>query len=373
MTYGTLNVDSVVSSDGTTSGGLYGFKNRIINGAMMIDQRNAGAAITPATSGPAYTVDRWAYYNAQVSKLTYQQNYGAVTPPAGFKNYLGVYVASAATVGASDEFDVFQRIEGFNTSDLGFGAAGASSVTLSFWVRSTQTGTFGGTLNNSGNTRSYPFTYTINSSNTWEQKSITIAGDTSGTWVGATNGIGLSVLFSMGCGSSLLGAAGSWSSTGYVGATGQVNLVATAGANWMVTGVQLEKGSAATSFDYRPYGTELQLCQRYFYKFGAAAAYGSGIMTSSTTMRAFNAHPVEMRTNPTSITSTITGYGSGSTQINVFSNNGFLTNSSFTLTFDYGNTRTMSYILSTMGGGVSGYTTSLDFGSSAYVLVTAEL
>jgi hypothetical protein len=253
------------ASGGTgTTTGYYGFKNRLINGSMVIDQRNAGAAITPSANGPAFTVDRWSYYNDQVSKLTYQQNYGTVTPPAGFKNYLGVYVASAATVGASDEFDLFQRIEGFNTADLGFGAAGASTITLSFWVRSTLTGTFGGVLANSANSRIYPFTYTISASNTWEQKSVTIAGDTSGTWVGATNGIGLTVLFSMGAGSTRLGTAGAWASTLYTGATGQVNLVATAGATWFITGVQLEKGSTATSFDYRPYGTEFALCQRYY-------------------------------------------------------------------------------------------------------------
>jgi hypothetical protein len=280
------------------------FRNRIINGAMVIDQRNAGAAITPSASGPAYTVDRWAYYNDQVSKLTYQQNYGTVTPPAGFKNYLGVYVASAATVGASDEFDLFQRIEGFNTADLGFGAAGASTITLSFWVRSTLTGTFGGVLANSGNSRTYPFTYTISASNTWEQKSVTIAGDTSGTWVGATNGIGLTVLFSMGAGSTRLGTAGAWSSTLYTGATGQVNLVATAGANWMITGVQLEKGSTATSFDYRPYGTELALCQRYLPCFNFSAAngsLGSGFANATTSAIINCVFPVQVRTPATGI------------------------------------------------------------------------
>jgi hypothetical protein len=291
------------NSTQTTAATGFGFKNRIINGAMVIDQRNAGAAITPSANGPAFTVDRWSYYNDQVSKLTYQQNYGTVTPPAGFKNYLGVYVASAATVGASDEFDLFQRIEGFNTADLGFGAAGASTITLSFWVRSTLTGTFGGVLANSANSRIYPFTYTISASNTWEQKSVTIAGDTSGTWVGATNGIGLTVLFSMGAGSTRLGTAGAWASTLYTGATGQVNLVATAGANWMITGVQLEKGSTATSFDYRPYGTELALCMRYYENIQVSQNYYLH-NTSSPTMNCTFFFKQDKRTTPT-ITSTV--------------------------------------------------------------------
>jgi hypothetical protein len=302
------------ASGGTgTTTGYYGFKNRLINSAMVIDQRNAGAAITPSANGPAYTVDRWAYYNDQVSKLTYQQNYGTVTPPAGFKNYLGVYVASAATVGASDEFDLFQRIEGFNTADLGFGAAGASTITLSFWVRSTLTGTFGGVLANSANSRIYPFTYTISASNTWEQKSVTIAGDTSGTWVGATNGIGLTVLFSMGAGSTRLGTAGAWASTLYTGATGQVNLVATAGATFYITGVQLEKGSTATSFDYRPYGTELNLCMRYFqsYSFADASMIATGATTSTSAGNIPINLLVPMRTAPSTITIPSVGTSGG--------------------------------------------------------------
>jgi len=243
----------------------FGFKNRIINGAMVIDQRNAGASVTP-TNG-AYTLDRWSAILTQASKYTVQQNAGSVTPPTGFKNYLGVTSSSAYSVLTGDLFAVRQLVEGFNVADLGWGAAGAATVTLSFWVRSSLgPGTFGGSLINSAANRFYPFTYTISAANTWEQKSVTIAGDTSGTWI-TDNGIGLGVYFGLGGGATYSGTAGAWTGTGtpYT-ATGAVSVVGASGATFYITGVQLEKNTGATGFDVRPYGTELALCQRYFYK-----------------------------------------------------------------------------------------------------------
>lgn len=239
----------------------FGFKNRIINGAMMIDQRNAGASVTPVAG--SYTVDRWAYGATQSSKFTAQKNSGSVTPPSGFINYLGFVSSSSYSVGSGDYFFAYQPIEGLNTADLGWGAVGASAVTLSFWVRSSLTGTFGGSLRNSAGSRSYPFTYTISSAGTWEQKSITIPGDTAGTWL-TTNGIGITLGFGMGVGSTYSGTAASWASANYISATGATSVVGTNGATFYITGVQLEKCSTATSFDYRPYGTELALCQRYY-------------------------------------------------------------------------------------------------------------
>jgi hypothetical protein len=249
---------------GTTTG-YYGFKNRIINGAMVIDQRNAGASVT-ATNTVLFSVDRFNCYGSVASKYTVQQNAGSVTPPAGFKNYLGCTSSSAYSVGASEFFVISQNIEGFNTADFGWGTANAATVTLSFRVYSSLTGTFGGVIYNSAFNRSYPFTYTISSANTWTLISITIAGDTSGTWVGATNGVGLTLSFSLGAGATVSATAGAWTGSGYRAATGATSVVGTNGATFYITGVQLEKGSTATSFDYRPYGTELALCQRYFEK-----------------------------------------------------------------------------------------------------------
>jgi len=252
-------------------------KNRIINGDFRIDQRNAGASVTP-TDGQ-FTLDRWSYNADQASKGTIQQNAGAVTPPAGFTNYLGFTSTSAYSVGASELFAMRTVIEGFNFADMSFGSASASTVTMSFWVRSSLTGTFGGAVENSGGSRSYVFSYTINSANTWEYKTITIAGDTSGTWL-TTNGIGLTIRFGLGVGSSNSTTAGSWSGTRKFSATGATSVVGTNGATWYITGVQLEVGTSATPFERRLYNQELANCQRYYETcFPAGTAPSNGTHT----------------------------------------------------------------------------------------------
>jgi len=205
----------------------------------------------------------WRDFCSQVIIFTRGQNLNSVTPPTGFINSLGVEIAGNAVVGASEIFTVIQRIEGLNCYDLAWGTANAATVTLSFWVRSNTTGTFGGALRNSAGDRSYPFSYTISTANTWEQKSITIAGDTTGTWL-TTNGIGINLVFSLGAGATVSGTAGAWAAGSYWSATGANNLLTSTSNYLYVTGVQLEKGSTATAFDYRPYGTELSLCQRYY-------------------------------------------------------------------------------------------------------------
>ena len=272
-----------------------GMVNRIINGAMVIDQRNAGASGT----ADGYTIDRFAYYGVQASKGTWQQNAGAVTPPTGFTNYLGFTSSSAYSVLAGDLFEFYQFIEGYNFADLNWGTANAATVTVLFWVRSSLTGTFGAGLTNSGNTRNYPFTYTISSANTWEQKSITIAGDTSGTWL-TTNGRGVGLVFNLGAGSDFSTTANAWNgTTSKFMPTGATSVVGTSGATFYITGVQLEKGSTATSFDYRPYGTELGLCQRYYTVLTPAYSglgFTSGVTTSSWIMYSL---PTSMRTTPT--------------------------------------------------------------------------
>jgi hypothetical protein len=271
----------------------FGMRNRIINGDMRIDQRNAGAT---STSNGVYTADRWGFGAGVASKMTYGQNYNSLTPPAGFANYFGFKTTTAYTVGASEFFLFYQSIEGYNTADLNFGTANAETITVSFWVNSTLTGTFGGVLYNSAQNRAFPFTYTINAASTWEKKTITIPGDTSGTWL-TTNGVGLTLTFGLGVGSTNNGTAtGAWQAAAYLGATGATSVVATLNATWNITGVQLEKGSKATSFDYRSIGTETDLCRRYYLKVQGGLAAGCA---PSNQVVASTVFPVAMRATPT--------------------------------------------------------------------------
>ena len=308
-----------------------GFKNRIINGAMVIDQRNAGAAVTPS-GVETYTVDRFSYIGTQASKFTIQQNAASVTPPSGFTNYLGFTVASAvASPAASDQFAVYHKIEGYNCSDLAFGSASALTVTVSFWVRSSLTGTFSGGLVNSAGNRSYVFNYTISAANTWEQKTVTIAGDTTGTWL-TTNGIGIQLRLDLGSGSNQDGTASAWQVADKMRTSSSVRVVSTAGATFYITGVQLEKGSTATSFDYRPYGTELQLCQRYCWvtsnSSGDGTAFGNGYVYSSGGARIQVSYPVTMRSKPTLTASAYTTWQLASTASSTLTSGGVTLNGS---------------------------------------------
>ena len=274
-------------------------RNRIINGDMRIDQRNAGAS----GSGLTYTVDRFGFFSNQSGKFNWQRNAGSVTPPDGFTNYLGFTSTSAFSIGASDYFNFYQMIEGFNIADLGWGTANAKTVTLSFQVRSSLTGTFGGFLINGSDTRVYTFGYTISSANTWTTISITIPGDTSGTWA-SNNTTGVAIYWSLGAGSSTTGTGGAWGSTVNRSVTGQVNVSGTNGATFYITGVQLEQNTSATPFERRLYGQELALCQRYYFKLlntSSGNLYVSSICGAYNATRAFGglSLPVSMRATPT--------------------------------------------------------------------------
>jgi len=293
-----------VSFGGTAAMSSSFLRNRIINGDMRIDQRNAGAAVTVTNAGQ-YTVDRWqSYQSIATSKFTVQQNAGAVTPPSGFSNYAGCTSSSAYSIGAGEYFVLFQKIEGFNFSDMGWGTAGAKTVTLSFWAYSSLTGTFGGSIQNSAQNRNYNFSYTISSANTWTAISVTIAGDTTGTWVGSTNGIGAQIFFGIGAGTSAVGAANTWGATALFGVTGQVNIIATNGATFYVTGVQLEAGTVATPFERQMYNAQLAQCQRYYYRISATGnnqPFANAFCDNTTIARGAVSFPVTMRDRPTAL------------------------------------------------------------------------
>jgi len=298
----------------TTAGGTVAMsssfkRNRIINGNMVIDQRNAGASVATSSGTFIYTVDRWQAIYAATSKYTIQQNAGSVTLPAGFTKYLGVTSTSAYTPSSTEYFAVRQFIEGYNTADLAWGAASAKAVTLSFLVYSSLTGSFGGALVNSAQTRSYPFTYSVPVANTWTTISITVPGDTTGVWA-TDNATGIDLRLGLGCGSTYNGTAGAWAAGNYVSVTGAVSVVGTSGATFYITGVQLEVGTKATPYEMQIYSDQLAQCQRYFSKsynidvvpgtatyVGALATFSPTASTNRPVVPIF--FPVSMRTTPT--------------------------------------------------------------------------
>jgi len=351
---------------------LYGFRNRIINGDMRIDQRNAGAAVTPTTG--QYNMDRYAASLSQASKFSVQQNAGAVTPPVGFTNYLGVTSLSAYSVVDSDFFSIQQPIEGFNIADLGWGTASAQTITASFWVRSSLTGSFGGAVQNTDFSRAYPFLYTISAANTWEYKTITIPGDTTGTWL-TTTGVGLRFRFSLGMGSDRNATAGAWAAGNFLSATGAVSVVGTNGATFYVTGVQLEKGTVATPFERRPYGTELALCQRYYYKIFPNLVdtflTGSGMSASGTSANAMaGTFPVTMRIRPTALeqSGTASHYNIGQPGLTNLASTAVPTLSSFT-------TDSMFFVNGTVASGLQNPAPCLlrTANTAAFIAWSAEL
>mgnify|MGYP006276180047 CR=1 FL=1 len=253
----TVSINGVpYPSDGTFSG----FRNKIINGHMEFDNRDLGPYT--ATSAGGYTLDRWVQAENTDGTATVQQS---TTAPAGFGQSLLWTTGTADTSLASTQGALIaQYIEGRNIIDLSWGTASAKAVTLSFWVRSSLTGTFGGSVKNkAAGTRSYPFSYVINSANTWEYKTITIPGDTTGSWSTDTS-TGMVLILSLGYGSSFQGTANTWAGADYVTTSGCVNVMGTAGATFYVTGVQLEMGTVATPFEWRNRAQELYLCRRYF-------------------------------------------------------------------------------------------------------------
>jgi hypothetical protein len=281
---------------------------------MMIDQRNAGAAVTPTgTDVVQYVLDRFYLRSASAtgSRVSVQRS---TVAPTGFVNSELITSLSSYTLGSSEHFGTTQPIEGLNIADLAWGTASASPVTISFWVRSSLTGTFGGHMTNHDSSYTYVYSYTINAANTWEYKTVTVVGDTSGTWL-TNNGVGIEVRFGLGSGSTFSGTAGAWAGSNFGSATGATSVVGTSGATFYITGVQLEKGSTATSFDYRPYGTELALCQRYFSGI-SGTIFGSGITTSATAGFVLVPLQVAMRAAPSITTTGTIAFRYGSADFN---------------------------------------------------------
>jgi hypothetical protein len=308
--------ESITFADNSTiTSGWTGFKNRIINGAMTFAQR-ATSNTTPAGASDYRTLDRWALDTRIATSTTgvYTQEQSS-DAPAGFNKSIKITTTTASNVNISSggSLCLAHFIEGNNIVDLAWGTVNAKDVTLSFWVKSSVVGTYGVGLNNSAYSRGYVGTYTINSANTWEYKTITIPGETTGTWL-VDNSRGIGFKFSLSTGGDYTKTPGQWNTSESIGSTTTSSTTndfyKTSGATWQITGVQFEKGSTASSFEYRPYGTELQLCQRYYWEKNASTGNTTqwNLHWYSSKARIAITTPVPMRA---AITATFTGTTSG--------------------------------------------------------------
>lgn len=303
--------DKITFDDGTSiASGLSHFRNRIINGDMRINQRaNTSYSIN---SGNIYTLDRWEGVESHANSVFAVQQSSDVPTGSGFSNSAIVTITTAGTTGPNDISIFRQQIEGFNVADFDFGTASAKTISLSFWVKSSVTGTYALAVSNSANNRHYIRHYTINSANTWEYKTLTIPGDTTGTWL-KTNDVGLRLKFTLAAGTNYRGTVDTWNAADVIGTSSAVNLASTLNATWQVTGVQLEQGSYATTFERRPYGMELALCQRYYYRFNSGGNPSlfaiTASMASDTSQLCYIKTPVPMRTSPTCSSSAANTFG----------------------------------------------------------------
>tara|TARA_R100000988_G_scaffold75113_1_gene39639 strand:+ start:7289 stop:8356 length:1068 start_codon:yes stop_codon:yes gene_type:complete len=288
------------------NGASTGHKNLVRNGGMQVHQR--GGTITAANGAVTYTLDRMAFYKAHAGTNTIEQS---TVAPVGFSHSLKfVTTVADASVASGDRVAMIYRMEGLDAAKLEFGSGNAKTITISFYVRSSITGTHGGAVGNGSDNRAYPFTYTISSADTWERKSITIPGDTTGTWA-TTNARSLQVAFGLGVGSTYSGSAGAWEAADRNSATGATTgILTTANANWYMTGFQIEIGSYSTPFEHKSYAQDLIDCQRYYFKFleGNNKEIGVAWYYSSSHASFMFRYPTTMRATPTGTDSTGTGY-----------------------------------------------------------------
>ena len=276
----------------------------IINGDMSVSQRGYTSA-TAIGSSNAYNLDRYIGREVTDGGLNVEQS---TTAPTGFKNSLKVTVSSAdSSLSADQRAYLLTKIEGNRVAQLAFGTSDARKITLAFYIRASVTGTFSGSITNEAENRSFPFTYIINSVDTWERKVVNIDADTSGTW-DTDNTTGLEIYFSLGMGSTYSGTAGSWAGAQYFAATGATNLIATNAATWHLTGLQLEVGefdsTSVPSFPFESFSNSLLKCQRYYKEIirslGSDTQIANGVMYTTTDFYGvFYLGSLQMRATPT--------------------------------------------------------------------------
>ena len=384
MPDGDGSADQVLKTDGS---GQLGWADRhanpslIINGAMTVSQRGTSQASVGSTSG-YFTVDRFQYAKGGTVNGAFTMSQDTDVPSGqGFAKSLKMDVTTAdASIGADAQYNIRQRIEGQNLQHLKKGTSSAESTTVSFWVKSNKTGTYIVSLVDTDNSRTISKSYTINSASTWEKKTITYDGDTTGT-LDNDNAVSLDVLFRLGAGSNFTSGtlATSWESTTNANvAVGQVNVTDSTSNEWYITGVKLEVGSTATDFVHEDYGTTLRKCQRYTSVFEADGSFDNyavlaiGRWFSGTDAQMYFSLPVTMR-NPPSLDATNTT-AVGTFSINVGGGLGAVLPTGISLNERSANavTLTVSY---SGGGQTAGQATTLysDNADVAKVVFEAEL
>ena len=287
------------------------FRNIVINGDMQIAQRSTSVA--SITTEGYYTVDRFKLLISSLGTFTQSQSTD-VPSGYGFANSLKMDCTTAdATPSANDYLILNQLFEGQNLQYLKKGTANALPLTAAFWVKSTKTGTFILELIDDDNSRSISKSYTVNVSNTWEFKTITFAGDTTGTLTN-DNGTSLVLSFWLGAGSDFTSGAlaTSWgASVSANRAVGQVNIADSTSNDWYITGVQLEAGEQASGFEFMPIDVNLARCQRYYFlkASGSSQDIGMAAYYTSSDLRTSFCFPTTMRTTPSIDVKTVTnGY-----------------------------------------------------------------
>jgi hypothetical protein len=339
-------------------------RNLIINGAMQISQRTTSDA---SISDNEFVCDRFSLRTSNAGWYGAEQSTDA---PTGFSHSIKFESTGANSPAAGAYIFFTQKIEGFNSAHLEFGTSNAKTITISFHIKSSLTGTFGGSIRNSAQNRSYPFSFTISSANTWEYKTVTIAGDTTGTWVGSTNGIGLDVIFNLGSGTNNQGTAGAWAAAGYLKPTGAVNLVETSGATLFFTGLQLEVGTEATPFEHRSFADELARCQRYYEVIatGDGKEISGGTYYNNSTVHC----PLMFETTKRSEAYTLEQV-SGTDYYRFYRNNGSDLFNSFTGITRKNTNRTLIYAQSGVSGTSGHGVECLTANASAYIAIDDEL
>ena len=295
-----------VNGNDYPSAGPLSNRNKITNGAMVVDQRNAGASVSVSGDGYGnrkFPVDRFNIQKSSTCVISGIKAYDAPTGQ-GFNYSLKAQVTTAdASIAAADYGFISYRCEGYDVADFQFGTASAKTITISFWVKSSISGTYGFSLTNYADNRAIPINYSINSADTWEYKTITISGDTTGTWE-KTNSGGMNIQWALGFGTDYEGTNNTWTGSVKLGTSSQTQWISTLNATFYLTGVQLEVGSVATPFEHRSYGDELARCQRYYYRIGGSSVYtyyGVAVAYSVDNLRLGIPLKVSMRTAPSSI------------------------------------------------------------------------